>query len=69
MLNVRLIWDLWDDRTQVSLFANNLTDTHYFTSAIDLTNTLGFGTVYYNAPRTFGGEIRYRWHEPDFLRL
>jgi iron complex outermembrane receptor protein len=69
LLDVRLIWDLWDDRTQVSLFANNLTDVDYFTSAIDLTNTLGFGGLYYEAPRTFGGEIRYRWTDPPFMRL
>jgi iron complex outermembrane receptor protein len=61
LLDVRLIWDAWDDHTQVSLFANNLTNTEYFESAIDLTNTLGFGSVYYSAPRTFGAEIRYRW--------
>ncbi|HKA13960.1 MAG TPA: TonB-dependent receptor [Myxococcota bacterium] len=69
LLDLRLIWDLWDGRTQVSLFANNLLDTDYFESAIDLTNTLGFGSVYYSAPRTFGGEIRYRWYNPSFLAL
>jgi iron complex outermembrane recepter protein len=69
LVDFRLIWDAWDNRTQVSLFANNVFDTHYFTSAIDLTNTLGFGSVYYNKPRTFGGEIRYRWHDPSFLQL
>ncbi len=69
LLDLRLIWDAWDDRTQVSLFANNLLDTDYFDSAIDLTNTLGMGSVYYSPRRMIGGEIRYRWHEPDFLRL
>jgi iron complex outermembrane recepter protein len=69
LLDLRLIWDAWDDRTQVSLFVNNLLDAKYFTSAIDLTNTLGFGGLYYEAPRTFGGEIRYRWHNPDFMNL
>ena len=27
-----------------------------------LAGQLGFGSVYYEAPRTFGGEIRYRWY-------
>jgi iron complex outermembrane recepter protein len=62
LLDLRLMWDAPDDRTQVSLFANNVTNQKYFTSAIDVTPSLGFGSVYYEAPRTFGGEIRYRWY-------
>jgi outer membrane receptor protein involved in Fe transport len=41
---------------------NNVLDTHYFDSSVDLTNTLGMGGVYYAAPRMFGGELRYRWY-------
>src|SRR4030095_1258836 len=69
LLDRRLIWDAWEDRTQVSLFANNLLDTDYIDSAIDLTNTLGMGGVYYSPPRMIGAEIRYRWHSPSFLEF
>jgi iron complex outermembrane receptor protein len=69
LVDLRLMWDLWDDRTQLTLFANNVTDEHYFDSAIDLSNALGMGGLYYSAPRMYGAEIRYRWHDPDFLRL
>lgn len=69
LVDLRLIWDLWDDRTQVTLFADNLTDEHYFDSAIDVTNALGMGSVYYSAPRMYGAEISYRWHSPSFLEF
>ena len=69
LVDLRLIWDLPDDRTQLSVFVENVGDTHYFDSAVDLTNTLGIGGVYYARPRFVGGEIRYRWHDPSFLRL
>jgi len=69
LVDLRLIWDLPDDRTQVSIFVDNVGDTKYFDSAVDLTNTLGIGGVYYARPRFVGGEIRYRWHDPGFLRL
>jgi iron complex outermembrane receptor protein len=67
LLDLRLIYDLWDDRTQMSFFVNNLLDTEYFTSSVDLSNTLGIGGVYFAAPRTIGGEIRYRWNSPSWL--
>jgi iron complex outermembrane receptor protein len=62
LLDVRLMWDLWDDHTQAAFFVNNLTNEKYFDSSVDLTNTLGIGGVYYAAPRMIGGEIRYRWY-------
>jgi iron complex outermembrane receptor protein len=62
LMDLRLMWDLWDDRTQVTFFVNNLLDTDYFESSVDLTNTLGIGGVYYAAPRMIGGEVRYRWY-------
>jgi outer membrane receptor protein involved in Fe transport len=69
LVDLRLIWDLWDDRTQLSVFVNNVNNTKYFDSSVDLTNTLGIGGVYYARPRMVGGEIRYRWHDPSFLSL
>ena len=67
LLNLRLIYDLPDERTQVSVFCNNVTDIDYFTSSVDLTNTLGVGGRYYERPRFVGGEIRYRWDSPGFM--
>jgi iron complex outermembrane receptor protein len=61
LLDVRVMWDLWDDHTQMTFFVNNLLDTTYFDSSVDLTNTLGIGGVYFAAPRMIGGEVRYRW--------
>jgi iron complex outermembrane receptor protein len=69
IVDLRLIWDLPDDRTQLTLFVDNVGDTHYFDSSVDLTNTIGIGGVYYARPRFFGAEIRYRWHDPSFLRM
>ena len=67
LLDLRLLWDLWDDRTQIAIFANNVTDTRYFDSSVDLTNTLGIGGVYFAQPRTIGAEVRYRWSNDDWL--
>jgi iron complex outermembrane receptor protein len=69
LVDLRLMWDLWDDRTQLSVYVDNVLDTKYFDSSIDLTNTLGIGGVYYGRPRMVGAEIRYRWHDPSFLTL
>ena len=67
LVDLRLIWDLPDERTQVTAFVENVGDVRYFDSSVDLTNTLGIGSVYYARPRFVGGEIRYRWHDPSFL--
>jgi iron complex outermembrane receptor protein len=69
LLDLRLIYDLPDERTQLSVFCNNVTDIEYFTSAVDLTNTLGVGGRYYEMGRFIGGEIRYRWENPGFMDL
>jgi iron complex outermembrane receptor protein len=69
LVDLRLSWDLPDDRTQITVFADNVGDVHYFDSSVDLTNTLGIGGVYYAPPRMVGAEIRYKWHNPSFLDL
>jgi iron complex outermembrane receptor protein len=61
LLDLRLIWDLADDRTQLMFFMNNVTDEDYFLSSIDLTDSVGLGSRYYAAPRTFGATVSYRW--------
>ncbi len=67
LVDLRLLWDLPDDRTQISVFANNVTDVAYFQNAVDLTNTLGIGGVYFAQPRTVGAELRYRWTSGGWL--
>ena len=69
LLDLRMIYDLPDDRTQMSFFVNNVLGTEYFESAVDLTNTIGIGGVYMSAPRTLGGEIRYRWNSPSWSEM
>jgi iron complex outermembrane receptor protein len=61
LIDLRIRWDLADERTQIAFFARNMLDTEYFDSAVDLSGSLGIGGVYFAAPRSFGGEIRYRW--------
>ncbi|HEX5066731.1 MAG TPA: TonB-dependent receptor [Myxococcota bacterium] len=69
LLDLRMIYDLPDDHTQMAFFVNNVLGTEYFDSAVDLTNTVGIGGVYMAAPRTMGGEIRYRWSAPSWSEL
>jgi iron complex outermembrane receptor protein len=69
LLDLRVIYDMPDDRTQMTLFANNVLGTEYFDSAVDLSNTVGIGGVYMGAPRTVGGEIRYRWNSPSWTEF
>ena len=50
-----------DDRAQVALWAKNLLDEGYFTFAAPVISTFGIATRYYDPPRTFGGELSYRF--------
>ena len=58
VLNARLSYDFLDDRAQVALWARNLTDEIYGTDAIPVA-PLGFNSVLYSPPRTFGAELSY----------
>ena len=69
LVDLRMIYDLPDERTQLSVFCNNVADIEYFTSAVDLTNTLGVGGRYYEMGRFIGGEVRYRWESPGFMNF
>ena len=57
----RLSYDFFDDRAQVALWARNLTNTEYFTRVQNLAQFFGFISRYYQAPRTFGAEISFRF--------
>lgn len=61
LLHGRLTWDINDDRTTLALWARNLTDERYFDEAFSLGGSIGTFNRYFAQPRTFGGEIRYRF--------
>lgn len=61
LLHARLSYAFYDDRAQVALWARNLTDEEYFNAAQPLDSVFGASTRYYAPPRTFGGEISYRF--------
>lgn len=60
LLNARLSYALHDERVQVALWAKNLTDERYFDRAESFP-ILGFMARYYQTPRTYGGEVSYRF--------
>ncbi len=62
LLHGRLSYDFFDDRAQVALWAKNLTDMRYKTFGLtSVAASWGVSTPYYAAPRTFGGELSYRF--------
>lgn len=61
LVNARLSFDFLDDRAQVALWARNLVDAEYFNTSGGTTGTFGYSTQYYAPPRSFGGEISYRF--------
>ncbi len=61
LLNARLSYDFYEDRAQVALWGRNLLDVAYFTNATAVVSTFGIVTRAYQAPRTFGGELSYRF--------
>ncbi len=61
LLNARLSYDFLDDRAQVALWAKNLLDESYFQDAFAVGGTFGSLQRWYRAPRTYGGELSYRF--------
>jgi iron complex outermembrane recepter protein len=57
LLNARLGFKLLDERLDLSLFANNITDRRYLLDAIDL-SSFGLDQLNYAEPRTFGVQAR-----------
>ena len=53
--------DFMDDRAQIALFGNNLTDKAYMIYAQNLVPYFGLVSAVYGQPRSFGGEISYRF--------
>lgn len=61
LVHARLSYDFLDDRAQVALWGKNLTDSTFFDTVANATNTVGTIVRYYQAPRTFGGELSFRF--------
>ncbi len=60
-LHARLAYAFMDDRAQVALWGKNLTNETYFLNGQPLASTFGHVLRTYAAPRTFGGELSYRF--------
>jgi len=60
LTNARL--SLFDEgqRLEIAVWGKNLSDTLYVVQGLDV-STFGIGNRNYNAPRTFGGEVVYRF--------
>ena len=62
LLHGWLSYDFLDDRAQVALWAKNLTDQRYLRFGLtSVVSSWGVGLPYMAAPRTFGGELSYRF--------
>ena len=60
LYNARLSWMAADDRWDVAIWGRNLGDKEYMTYGYDL-SSLGFHQELIGVPRTFGGEVTFRF--------
>lgn len=60
LLNGRLGVEL-DNGIEVSVWGKNLTQSHYFTSLLNLYTAVGLAAQYQGTPRTFGATVGYKW--------
>jgi len=61
LLHGKLTYEFNDDRTRVALWGRNLTDEEYFDHAFSLGGSIGTMNRFYAQPRTFGGEVSFRF--------
>ena len=59
LLHARLSYSFFKDRAQVAVWGRNLTDKNYINAVTPVASSFGFIVRYYDAPRTFGGEISW----------
>jgi iron complex outermembrane recepter protein len=59
--NARIGWTFPDSRWQVAVYGRNLGNTHYSVGNFDGTVPFGFVQYIVGYPRTFGGEVQYRY--------
>lgn len=61
MLNARLSYDFLNDRAQVALWGKNLLNEAVFDGGGGTVRFFQYGVQYFRAPRTWGGELSYRF--------
>ena len=61
LANARLSWTSADDKWEVAVFADNITDEEYVVQSFDLAGVLGWIEEYYGRPRWVGGSIAYNF--------
>ena len=61
LLGARLSYDFMDDRAQFALWGLNLLDTQYFEMVTGSAQSFGEIVRFYEAPRTIGVELSYRF--------
>ena len=59
--NARLSWASPDDKWEVAVFANNITDENYIVQSFDLAGFFGWTEEYYDRPRWVGGSVNYNF--------
>ncbi len=57
-LDAQITWFVWDGRTEIMLFADNLLDREYVVNGVSLASSLGHAYRFFNSPRTYGIELR-----------
>ena len=61
LANARLSWASADDKWEVAVFADNITDEEYVVQSFDLAGVLGWIEEYYGRPRWVGGSLSYNF--------
>jgi outer membrane receptor protein involved in Fe transport len=61
LLDARLGYAFDGGRAEVALFAKSLTDETYFNEVLSFLTLSGALIRYYQPPRTWGGEVSYRF--------
>jgi len=61
LANARVSYAFDDGRWEVAAFARNLTDKQYYLDEFNLQNPFGFIQGIVGMPRTFGGEIDFKY--------
>lgn len=62
LVNLRLDFeDLGGTGVSFGLFMRNVFDTTFFVSGATTTRTSGYNTVFYNEPRMYGAQLKFRF--------
>lgn len=61
IVNARSALSLWGGGIEIGVWCKNCTDTQYIQNALDLRDSLGYAVAEPSIPRTFGGDLTYRW--------